>query len=317
MTQTELTIIDYMNTKLLIENIIEDLVNDASISKIMLKAQAIAYALDNDDFQQWVYKEQNGYNSAKEVPEYRKVDSGLVVSASLSFGRIANNYPLPIDIIADKSVRDYLKVVKLMQPIAIIENFLNDSDTSSMYFEVPGFLWKDIETCLNGGNVLSAKQIVPVASFRSVVEKLKSQLLHFFLELSKQIDIDFNVLTSKEKITGIMNQTFYAGIVNTGSGDVHANNATIVGGTNNNVSLTPLLKEQIETILQQIETIKSDISADEHDIAEVIMDIRNELEKLSPCKRFVKNSLQALKSFGRIIAEKSIECGLNNILSQL
>ena len=151
-----------MNTKLLIENIIEDLVNDASISKIMLKAQAIAYALDNDDFQQWVYKEQNGYNSAKEVPEYRKVDSGLVVSASLSFGRIANNYPLPIDIIPDKSVRDYLKVVKLMQPIAIIENFLNDSDTSSLYFEVPGFLWKDIETCLDDGNVLSAKQIVPV-----------------------------------------------------------------------------------------------------------------------------------------------------------
>lgn len=306
-----------MNTKLLIENIIEDLVNDVSISKIMLKAQAIAYALGNDDFQQWVYKEQNGYNSAKEVPEYRIVDSGLVVSASLSFGRIANNYPLPIDIIPDKSVRDYLKVVKLMQPIAIIENFLNDSDTSSLYFEVPGFLWKDIETCLNDGNVLSAKQIVPVASFRSVVEKLKSQLLHFFLELSKQIDVDFNVLTNKDKIASIMNQTFYAGIVNTGSGNVQANNATIIGGTNNNVSITPLLKEQIENILQQIETIKSDISADEQDVAEVIMDIRNELEKLSPCKRFVKNSLLALKSFGRIIAEKSIEFGLNNILSQL
>lgn len=306
-----------MNTKLLIENIIEDLVNDASISKIMLKAQAIAYALGNDDFQQWVYKEQNGYNSAKEVPEYRKVDSGLVVSASLSYGRIANNYPLPIDIIADKSVRDYLKVVKLMQPIAIIENFLNDSDTSSLYFEVPGFLWKDIETCLNDGNVLSAKQIVPVASFRSVVEKLKSQLLHFFLELSKQIDIDFNVLTNKDKIASIMNQTFYAGIVNTGSGNVQADNASIIGGTNNNVSIAPLLKEQIENILQQIETIKSDISADEQDIAEVILDIRNELENLSPCKRFLKNSLQALKSFGRIIAEKSIECGLNNILSQL
>jgi len=306
-----------MNTKLLIENIIEDLVNDASISKIMLKAQAIAYALGNDDFQQWVYKEQNGYNSAKEVPEYRKVDSGLVVSASLSYGRIANNYPLPIDIIADKSVRDYLKVVKLMQPIAIIENFLNDSDTSSLYFEVPGFLWKDIETCLNDGNVLSAKQIVPVASFRSVVEKLKSQLLHFFLELSKQIDIDFNVLTNKDKIASIMNQTFYAGIVNTGSGNVQADNASIIGETNNNVSIAPLLKEQIENILQQIETIKSDISADEQDIAEVILDIRNELENLSPCKRFLKNSLQALKSFGRIIAEKSIECGLNNILSQL
>ena len=268
-----------MDTKKLIESIIEDLVNDASISKIMLKAQAIAYALGNDDFQQWVYKEQNGYNSAKEVPEYRKVDSGLVVSASLSFGRIANNYPLPIDVIPDRMVRDYLKTVKLMQPIATIEKVSNDNDTSSLYFEVPGFLWKDIERCLaDNGNVLSAKQIVPVASFGSVIEKLKSQLLHFFLELSKQIDVDFNVLTNKDKIASIMNQTFYAGIVNTGSGNVHANNATIVGGTNNDVSITPLLKEQIETILQQIETLKNDISADEQDIAEVIMDIRNELE---------------------------------------
>ena len=59
------------------------------------------------------------------------------------------------------------------------------------------------------------------------------------------------------------------------------------------------------------------VSITEQDVAEVIIDIRNELEKLSPCKRFVKNSLLALKSFGRIIAEKSIEFGLNNILSQL
>lgn len=307
-----------MNTKLLIENIIEDLVNDASISKIMLKAQAIAFALGNDDFQQWVYKEQHGYNTAKDVPEYRKIDCGLVVSASFPFGRMVNNYPLPIDIISDKTVRDYLRLVKLMQPIATIENISNDRDTSSLYFEVPGFLWKDIEKCLaDNGNVLSAKQIVPVASFGSIIENLKSQLLHFFLELSKQVDVDFNVLTNKDKIASIMNQTFYAGIVNTGSGNVQADNATIIGGTNNNVSITPLLKEQIENILQQIETIKSDISADEQDVAEVIMDIRNELEKLSPCKRFVKNSLLALKSFGRIIAEKSIECGLNNILSQL
>lgn len=31
----------------------------------------------------------------------------------------------------------------------------------------------------------------------------------------------------------------------------------------NNVSISPLLKEQIENVLQQIETIKSDISDDE------------------------------------------------------
>lgn len=307
-----------MNTKLLIENIIEDLIKDASISKIMLKAQAIAFALGNDDLKEWIHQEQNGYNNVKDVPEYRKIDAGLMISASFPFGRMVNNYPLPIDIIADKSVRDYLKTVKLMQPIAIIENLFNDSDTSSLYFEVPGFLWKDIEKCLaDNGNVLSAKQIVPAVSFGSVIEKLKSQLLHFFLELSKQIDVDFNVLTNKDRIGSIMNQTFYAGIVNTGSGNIHADNATIIGGSNNNVSITPQLKDQIETILRQIETLKNDLSADEQDIAEVIIDIRNELEKLSPCKRFVKNSLQALKSFGRIIAEKSIEYGLNNILSQL
>ena len=52
-------------------------------------------------------------------------------------------------------------------------------------------------------------------------------------------------------------------------------------------------------------------------LTEENMDIRNELEKLSPCKRFVKTSLLALKSLGKTIAEKSIEYSLNNVLSQL
>lgn len=36
-----------MDTKKLIENIIEDLLGDVPVAKIMLKAQAIAYSLNN------------------------------------------------------------------------------------------------------------------------------------------------------------------------------------------------------------------------------------------------------------------------------
>ena len=54
-----------METKELIDSIIRDLTNDAPISRIMLKAQAIASVLGIDDFSSWVKKEQANGNKVK------------------------------------------------------------------------------------------------------------------------------------------------------------------------------------------------------------------------------------------------------------
>ena len=55
-----------------IESIIEDLANDAPISRILLKAQTIAFYIKDDSFTNWIKNEQNGYSTINDLPEYRK-----------------------------------------------------------------------------------------------------------------------------------------------------------------------------------------------------------------------------------------------------
>ncbi len=308
-----------MDTKKLIENIIEDIVGDAPITKIILKSQAIAFSLKNKEFSDWIIKEQNGYDNAKEIPEFRIIGCSLIVDASFPFGRMAYHYRLPVDMIRDELVRDYLRHARLTESITSLELMAsNDDGKQTLAMPVPGFMWREINNCLEqDGNVLSAYQEFSHAAVRGVVDAFKSKLLQFFLELSSQMDIDLDVITNNEKISHIMNQTITAGIINTGSGSVTANSATILTGEIKEVTITPQLKSQIEEILLQIEAIKSEIAADEQDVAEIIFEIKNELSKESPAKKLIKRSLQALKGFGRIVTEKSIEYGLDNILSQL
>lgn len=308
-----------MDTKKLIENIIEDLVGDAPIAKIMLKLQAIAYSLKNKEFKEWIDKEQNGYPNAKDLPDYRIVGCSVMVDIALPFRQIFRNYRFPVDLIADEKKRDFLRLARLTESISSLESMsLNADAKQTLALPIPGFMWADINKCLDSdGNIIAAYQEFSHAAVRSVVDTFKSKLLQFFLELSSQMDIDLNVITNNEKILHIMNQTITAGIINAGNGNITANNATIWTGEIKDVTIAPQLKTQIEDILRQIETIKGEIAADEQDVAEIIVEIKKELAKESPAKKLIKRSLQALKGFGRIAAEKSIEYGIDSILSKL
>lgn len=60
-----------MDIKSLLESAIESLSNNCSIETIMLKAQAIAYILKDDDFKKRINCEQNGYTDDDLLPTYR------------------------------------------------------------------------------------------------------------------------------------------------------------------------------------------------------------------------------------------------------
>lgn len=306
-----------MDTKKLIENIIEDLVNDVPMAKLMLKAQAIAYSLNNAEFKEWIEHEQNGYPNAKMIPDYRIIPCSLKVDIALPFQQMMRNYRLPVDFIQDSRARDFLHVARLMESISSLENMItNDEDQKSLALVVPGFLWPTINKCLvNNGEIIAAYQEFSSSAVKGAVESFKSKLLTFFLELSAQREIDLDVMTNREKIANIMHQTINAGVYSTG--DVSITNSTVVGGQNNSVSISPTLKNEIEDVLRQVEDLKQSVEADEQDVAEVMMDIRAELEKTTPSKRLLKRGMQALKSFHGVVVEKAIEYGIDQILLQL
>ena len=135
-------------------------------------------------------------------------------------------------------------------------------------------------------------------------------------ELQKNLKKNKSKITNREKIANIMNQTINAGIYSAG-GDVAIANSTVIGGKNNSVSISQALKNEIEDVLRQVEDLKQSVEADEQDVAEVMMDIRAELEKATPSKRLLKRGMQALKSFHGVVVEKAIEYGIDQILLQL
>lgn len=306
-----------MDTKKLIENIIEDLVSDLPVAKIMLKAQVIAYALNNAEFKEWIEHEQNGYSNAKMIPDYRIIPCSLKVDIVLPFQQMMRNYRIPVDFIQDERARDFLHVARLMESISSLENMIsNDEDQKSLALVVPGFLWPSINKCIvNNGEVIAAYQEFTKSSVKGAVDSFKSRLLKFFLELSVQMEIDLNVMTNREKLAHIMNQTINAGVYT--AGDVSLTNSTVVGGQNNSVTISQALKNEIENVLRQVEELRRNVEADEQDIAEVVMDIRTELEKETPSKRWLKRGLQVLKGFHSVVVEKVIEYGIDQILIKL
>lgn len=307
-----------MDTKKLIENIIEDLVNDVPISKIMLKAQTIAYSLNNTEFKEWIDHEQNGYPNNKSILEYRVIPCSLKVDIALPFQRIYRNYLIPVDLIQSESEREFLRFARLTESISSLENMITDLDKQKTFaMLVPGFFWPSINKCLDSdASIIAACQEISPSSIKGVLDSFKSKLLKFFLELSAQMEIDLNIMTNREKIATIMNQTINAGVYSN-KGDVSIANSTIIGGQNNSVSISLELKSEIESVLRQVEELKQNIDADEQDIVEVVLEIRSELENASPSKRLLKRGMQALKSFQGVIAEKAIEYGIDQILMQL
>lgn len=117
-----------MDTKKLIENIIEDLLGDVPVAKIMLKAQAIAYSLNNAEFKEWIEHEQNGYPNAKMIPDYRIIPCSLKVDIALPFQQMLRNYRIPVDFIQDERDRDFLRVARLTESISSLENMVTDLD---------------------------------------------------------------------------------------------------------------------------------------------------------------------------------------------
>ena len=124
-----ITIIEEMDIKKLIESIIEDLVNDVPISKILLKAQTIAYTLNNEEFKKWIEQEQNGYPNKKSIPDYRVIPCSIKVDIALPFQRIYRNYLIPSDFIQDKQDRDFLCVARITESISSLENMITDLDS--------------------------------------------------------------------------------------------------------------------------------------------------------------------------------------------
>lgn len=297
----------------LIENIIQDLTNDLGVSAVLLKSQTVAHFLGNNEFSAWVKNEQNGYEDASSLPEYRKIPCMVYARVANYHGEITRAVPHG----AINSKYQYLYDFTVMRPIAEIESIALGCDEKTISQPLNAAYFGVFQVLFPGCFIQSLNREVSTSSFKGVLSCFKSKLLDFFLRINNELDFDLDFYSTKNQqiISNYMVQNITAGIVHTGTGNVDTSNSTIVGGHNNIIN--DHLRKEIECLLEQIESINERVDEDEIDIAECISEIQQQLKKQTPEIGFIKRSLKFLSRVPKIAAESAIATTIEQLIEKL
>lgn len=296
---------DSKGIKRLIESVIEDLTNDEVLNKILLKTQVIAHNLKNEKFSKWFDNEMNGsYETKEELPEYRVSYCEVFCNVS-SISGMFKNLKVSVDMFSNEDAKKIAKFVYVYEPLLEIDEFANSKKSFKKFLPTVASFYIN-ETLNPGWNVIDAWQSISYSTFKGIIETFKSRLLQFFLELNSEIelDINFNVMSGKKKIEKIMNTTINAGIVSTGKNSpINVQDSQIIGGKNNQVTLTQDAKTSIEKAIQSIEAAIKIFAESEDEVKIELERIKAQLGKKKPKINILKNSFDLLK--GIFICEVS------------
>lgn len=293
-----------MNYKELAENILTDVMNNGSMSDILLKTKIFATKKGDNELLLWISKELDGYGEEK-LPKYRNIRCGLKVDVVVPFG--GNGIvDFPIDMIEDDNARNSLSVMDLNMPIAEIENLCNGAkQEGTLRRKIPVFTYPYMSKFING-DIQDAYQYTTKAAVLQILVSVKSILIDFLLKVSNEENIDFNnfIKTKPDMIT------INAGIVNTGSGNVNAQDSTNIVGDNNTISEDS--KQELLRVLSEIDEIAA--SQSNPDYEEVSKDIKSELQKEKPGKNYLKRCFQLIPSFLTNVAASVTGSGITQLV---
>lgn len=271
------------------ERILSDLMNDESLTNILLKTKIYATKKNDKQLLKWVERELNEYKD--NLPAYRILDARVKVDIDRGF-QIINNFEYPIDMVRDNDIRKRLHHMPIHLSISEIER-ITDSSESTIIQEIPVAVWfNHLGYCING-SIQRAYQYTTIVSLRKILTSVKSLLIDYFLKISEDESFNFAQLMKKEeKDVRIDNRTIYtAAVINTGSGTVHATNVTNLVGNNNTVSIE--VKEELQRIINDVEELLQPTMTE--DCKELIDEIKEEVSADSPKPKKLKRCLQALK----------------------
>ena len=293
-----------MEIKTILESAIISLNNNSSIENILLQAQTIACLLKDEELKKWIKCEQLGYTDDDNLPSYRKIECQVKVDISQPFGKIIQNFSFPPGLM-DK-YEDRLFHIPFHNSLIEIEKL--SSSEGMLHSEIIAGVYPEMNRFING-NIINARQITSPQSLVSIITTVKAKLLEIFLDLNEKysINLDLNTIEmSKSNQKKIMNQTIYAGVVNTGNGSIDINNSNVISGNENTVSISDDKKKELLELLQKIQSICVLDKNDKQDVDESISAIRDELENKKSDSGVIRRALKVLKSIPAVIASEGI-----------
>lgn len=202
---------------------IKELINDLAYDRITInqgltRAKLIANKIKDSDFSIWINNELNGYPSAENIPEYRKITCGLVGSISDFHGLRT----IPIDASwLDKELGGKIYLLDVQQSIDTLEESIAKTEGDTGYFVLPmQFVQKLSEMAHT--RLIDAGREVQKSQLRYIVNQTKQRLLDTLMQMDEMFPNFENSYVdskeNKEKVQNIINNHIYGTNISTNIG---------------------------------------------------------------------------------------------------
>lgn len=217
-----------MDSKNIVNSLIDDIANGVAISQILLKAQIIAHNVGDEKFSKLIKNEQQGYPPNDDFPDYRKLKSMVKATFVDSWGNV-QTVDVHSEIIEDKRIRDLLTFVYVKDSLVQVEAMYNNAESGMLRVQVPVFAYPTIKSLYDsdGYEVNSANHCFPKESLLSIVENVKAQLLDLLLQFNDKLDwkMELSADKNKDMAKTIINNVYNvkAVVANMGEGSVETN----------------------------------------------------------------------------------------------
>ena len=221
-----------MDSKKIVNSLIDDIANGAAISQILLKARIIAHNVGDEKFSKLIKNEQQGYPPNDDIPDYRKLKSMVKATFANSWGNV-QTVDVHSEIIEDKRIRDLLTFVYVKESLVQVEAMYNNAESGMLRVKVPVFAYPTIKELYKNYNVkvYSANYCFSKESLLSIVENVKAQLLDLLLQFNDKLDWDMELTADKNKDMAktIINNVYNvkAVVANMGNGNVETQDITL------------------------------------------------------------------------------------------
>ncbi|HJA97946.1 MAG TPA: hypothetical protein H9920_09570 [Candidatus Alistipes faecavium] len=299
-----------MDIKQLIEETITDLINNKSLESVFGKVQVIAKSLKNNTLSQWVDCELiNGYGEDDVVPEYRQVHIAEIKAdyiAPHGFGalQVVTSQRVPIENLGRERY-EQIAIISLREPITSLQQaYKPDHD---VHYSLTPFEMNEVQKVLGNRQIMQAYKVISNQDLLKIINKAKSKLIDVFMEFNDTIfngDLNIHSSNNADRIQKIV---INAGLVQTGDGTINVHESNVLGGKNQDISISSGSKAQIADILNRIEQLSNEVDEDRTDIAEAILTIREELSKPTPQSKVLKMGFSFIKKIASSFVDKSME----------
>lgn len=298
-----------MDVKTLIEEVLIDIGNNKSLTEVSSKIQIIVRLLGDDDLKEWYQAEfVSGYKD-QDLPEYRISQAADIKADYLcpqGFGMWkVSGQSVPVANLGSEKYGEIM-TVRMTDTISSIIEYAKHPDHIAM--SLSPYERRLVQQVLGYAQIQSVHKELSPSTFQTIIDSVQGKIIEMFMDIDEKVfngGLDIKSDRGMKEIHQVITNNITAGIYQSGNGVIDASCSKIAAQIDN--ALSHEVTEQLRQLADNIESVAKDTDEELGEIAQDIVDIRDELNSRNPNRDFLKKSFKALSWGASVSCRTAIE----------